>query len=92
MKKIKVIYHHNLETGEVQILVDYESPGYTRLADHEEEHWNYVQELLENSGLLSGVYTVRMRRGDGVISIYRLTKIEEDTRWQWELQTEYPDP
>ena len=90
MKKMTVSYHHNLETGEVQILVDYASTGKTKLHEHEEEHWQYIQQLLEKSGLLSGVHTVRIRRGDGMTSVYRVEILNDRT--VWELQTESPIP
>lgn len=83
MTRLLISYHNNLETGELQILVSYQSASHTRLADHEKEHFQRVQDILAQAGILSGSCTVRVQRGD-YETVYRVEKTGET--WDWRVK------
>jgi hypothetical protein len=82
MTSLRISYHNNLETGELQILVTYQSAAHTRLADHEKEHFRRVQDILVGAGILSGTCSVRIQRGD-METVYRVEKVGET--WDWRV-------
>lgn len=83
MTRLNISYLNNLETGELQILVSYQSASHTRLADHEKDHFRRVQEILIGAGIISGSCSVRIQRGD-VETVYRVEKTGET--WDWRVK------
>ncbi len=79
---LSIIYHSNWRTGEIELLVDYESEPSAGLQSHLDQHFRKVQKLLERAGILTGSCVVRMRR-DNAEYVYRVEKTAET--WDWIL-------
>ncbi len=79
---LSILYHSNWRTGEIELLVDYESEPGTGVQTHFDQHSRIVQKLLERAGILTGSCVVRVRH-ENTEYVYRVEKTAET--WDWLL-------
>lgn len=89
-----VSYTCDQKTGKINLTIEYNSPPGTWPDDHERQHRELVQRLLDESGILgpdSGEMCVRVRRAD-VELVYYITRVEEKLVWRLDSQRQIVEP